>query len=137
VSSTTTKLKKNIIKIDPKLLISFYSYKMFKNEFNGIALFPSWILKILSRTLVKNWNYSKILVLKELKISCTIISSKLIFFIGLAFNWSSNFKLNFRSLMGLNAALNMIDPESKQFFIRRTARELIWGYDDTLSAFAR
>jgi hypothetical protein len=39
--------------------------------------------------------------------------------------------------MGLNAALNMIDPESKQFFIRRTARELIWGYDDTLSAFAR
>lgn len=39
--------------------------------------------------------------------------------------------------MGLNAALNMIDPESKQFFIRRTAREVIWGYDDTLSAFAR
>jgi hypothetical protein len=39
--------------------------------------------------------------------------------------------------MGLNDALNMIDPESKQFFIRRTAREVIWGYDDTLSSFAR
>ena len=47
------------------------------------------------------------------------------------------FKSSSRSLMGLNAALNMIDPESKQFFIRRTARELIWGYDDTLSTFAR
>ncbi len=39
--------------------------------------------------------------------------------------------------MGLNVALNMIDSDSKQLFIRKTAKDIIWGYNDTLSALAR
>ena len=39
--------------------------------------------------------------------------------------------------MGLNAALNMMDSDSKKLFFRKTAKEFIWGYDDTLSSLAR
>jgi hypothetical protein len=40
-------------------------------------------------------------------------------------------------MMGLNAALNMLGPEAKMLFLKKTAKEIIWGYDDMLSSFAR
>ena len=39
--------------------------------------------------------------------------------------------------MGFNAALNMMDQESKELFLERTAKQIIWGYDDALSSMAR
>ena len=48
-----------------------------------------------------------------------------------------SFSKMFRSVMGLNAALNMMDSDSKKLFFRKTAKEFIWGYDDTLSSLAR
>jgi hypothetical protein len=41
------------------------------------------------------------------------------------------------TLMGFRAFLNMMDESSKQIFVRKSAREIIWGYDDQLSSMAR
>ena len=41
------------------------------------------------------------------------------------------------TLMGFKAFLNMMDESSKQLFVIKTAKEVIWGYDDQLSSMAR
>ena len=42
-----------------------------------------------------------------------------------------------RSLMGFKAALNMMEADAKKLFFKKTAKDIIWGYDDSLSSFAR
>jgi hypothetical protein len=41
------------------------------------------------------------------------------------------------TLMGFKAFLNMMDEKSKEIFVQKTAKEIIWGYDDQLSSMAR
>jgi hypothetical protein len=41
------------------------------------------------------------------------------------------------TLMGFKAFLNMMDKKSKDIFVQKTAKEIIWGYDDQLSSMAR
>ena len=39
--------------------------------------------------------------------------------------------------MGFKAALNMMEADAKKLFFKKTAKDIIWGYDDQLSAMAR
>ena len=41
------------------------------------------------------------------------------------------------TLMGFKAFLNMMDDVSKSLFVKKSVKEIIWGYDDQLSSMAR
>ena len=70
----------------------------------------------------KSWNEDDLIVLPNIPLFSAAASMK---------------SANAWTLTGFKAFLNMMDENSKQLFVTKTVKEVIWGYDDQLSSMAR